>query len=229
MLHEPKMHAKCRNSYTNRKTVEQKIRNVKTTVNNCDESSSSSNTAHMGTRSSSEQPIRYKHQCFICCKERDKKGEWKLLLITDLEGHKPIQQKARSLHDEVMLKRLHMFDSGSIDIVAADFRYHRSCMTTYMNKRITGAKQQAENDPYNDAFEKLISEIEAALFLENKVFYITTLRNQYRTYLTEHGVSNAMAYKSFCLKRRLLNYYQTGDICKVRIVPQKGTSSLICS
>lgn len=229
MLHEPKMHAKCRNSYTNRKTVEQKIRNVKTTVNNCDESSSSSNTAHMGTRSSSEQPIRYKHQCFICCKERDKKGEWKLLLITDLEGHKPIQQKARSLHDEVMLKRLHMFDSGSIDIVAADFRYHRSCMTTYMNKRITGAKQQAENDPYNDAFEKLISEIEAPLFLENKVFYITTLRNQYRTYLTEHGVSNAMAHKSFCLKRRLLNYYQTGDICKVRIVPQKGTSSLICS
>lgn len=83
------------------------------------------------------------------------------MLITDLEGHKPIQQKARSLHDEVMLKRLHMFDSGSIDIVAADFRYHRSCMTTYMNKRITGAKQQAENDPYNDAFEKLISEIEA--------------------------------------------------------------------
>ena len=70
-----------------------------------------------------------------------------------------------------------------------------------------------------------MSEIDEKLFGQGSVFYVSHLRDKYRTWLSDQGVEAAFSYRSGKLINRMQKYYKE----RVMVVPQKGTSSLLCS
>lgn len=65
---------------------------------------------------------------------------------------------------------------------------------------------------------------------ENKdsVLYLTKLRDQYRQWLSNHDVENAMTYRSSHLKQRVKNYYDSPQGCQIMIFHRKGASGIEC-
>ena len=131
-------------------------------------------------------------------------------------------KKANELADEQMLHKIRGFDKCT-DMVAGDFQYHRHCMTTYLNRR--ARQSSTETSPYDAALNQLLADIDEPLFKDGSIFFMTTLRDKYRLYLIEQGVDDAQSYRSQSLIARIEKEY--GD--RIMVVPQRGSSSLICS
>ena len=106
----PLCHAKCRNAYTNKKTVAQKM---KSHVSNTSEETATTDVGSCSVRprrgSSATGYIDHKTQCFICRRERTSKGDHKLLLVSMADRQNSIWKKAKDLQDENMLYHIHGF------------------------------------------------------------------------------------------------------------------------
>ena len=120
----PLCHRCCRSSYTHKKELEKyACKKSKTEDASCSHDSQEFSTA---TRSATA--IDYKTRCFICNKERDSKGSWQLTLVATETRQKAIHDKAKYLNDHEMLIKIEGYGKNSIDMIAADFRYHKSCI-----------------------------------------------------------------------------------------------------
>uniref|UniRef100_UPI00358F3110 uncharacterized protein n=1 Tax=Myxine glutinosa TaxID=7769 RepID=UPI00358F3110 len=122
---QPKYHRRCRNMYTNKKSVDQKKRS-KTTEDDIVEK-----TLPLVTRSSTSK-AEFTMVCFICGKERDKMGQHKLTLVATKAREDTILQKAKELDDFAMLHMIQGHGDSCMDLIANDFRYHKSCLTSYL-------------------------------------------------------------------------------------------------
>lgn len=141
----PQYHNDCYRQYTNKKTVHQKRAKVQA---DCDASSSSvSNPDPTSvTRSKSNLKIDLKTNCFVCQKDRDKKGNRKLILIATKEREDSIWAKANELNERRMMGILH---GPGTDMVSNNVRYHKLCLEAFMNKRVKASDcdmQQSESD-----------------------------------------------------------------------------------
>ena len=132
----PLYHARCRNAYTNRKTVEQKCRAKLKRYEEEDSSQCGTAESSKVSTRSTHAPVQFKEECFVCRKTRDKKGDRKLILVSTTNRHNLICTKAKELKDNHMLQILQGFGESCADMVASDFRYHKSCLTSYMNRKL---------------------------------------------------------------------------------------------
>ena len=130
-----------------------------------------------------------------------------------------------------MLRKIRGSDEKCTDMVAADFRYHRTCMNFYLTRRMqTQVEPSTDTSPYDAALTQLVSRIVKTLFRDGAIFFLTALRDEFRTYLENHGVEGVKSYRSRALVARLQRHYDVDGNCKIMIVPQKkGCSSLVCS
>lgn len=71
-------------------------------------------------------------------------------------------------------------------------------------------------------------EIEKGLFEEGHIYYVTSLRNRYREFLEELGVENVETFRNSSLVEKLNSYYNTEGTANVKIIPQVGSSSIVC-
>jgi len=219
---KPKCHRTCRSNYTHKRELEKQVSKCsKSQELDEDIASGSANRSDIYRRSSA---VNLKKCCFICEKERDAKGVWKLILVATEPRQKAIYEQAMKIQDQAILLKIHGI--GNRDMVAADFRYHKSCMDTFMNRRETKCIMPVnQGDPYENAFGKLLLEITDTLLKDQSEFYITQLRDKYREMLTEEGVANAESYRTDRLRKRLLDHFGSS----IQILPQRGKASLVCS
>ena len=121
-----------------------------------------------------------------------------------------------------MLVKIQGHRNQTIDMIAADFRYHKSCMDNFMNKKLSAVIKE---NAYDLAFSELASEISESLIKDQSAFYTTKLLKKYCGYLAKRGVQNVGSYRSGRLQKRLLDLFGTD----IQIVAQKGKASLVCS
>ena len=136
-----------------------------------------------------------------CERERSTTGDRNLRFIEMQGRHKRVWGKAKALNDEATLHKIQGFGEEVCDMVACDLRYHDKCMDRYLNQRFLSlkGKMTISETPYDQAFEKLIAEIDRGLTEENHIYYVTTLRNRYRDYLKELVVEHVERYKNSSL------------------------------
>ena len=171
--------------------------------------------------------MEYKTNCFICEKPRDSKGTGTLVVIATKQRQEAVYLKAKLLDDDKMLLEIQGYEDEPADMIAADFRYHKSCMAIYMSR-----KPKEKNNPacvstvLDSVFEKLVCEIQDRLFRERSAFYSSQLRDRYRKLLLmDQHADNAAAYHSSQLLNRLMKYFGTA----IQAIPQQGKPSLVCA
>ena len=181
---KPLCHRGCRSEYTHKRNIEKYTKKRKKKCDDITQDLSVTQTSSAGTSSStrSTKPqIDYK-ACFICNKERDLKGNRHLFLIATEQRRNSIQEKAKQLNDQDILLKIQGHSCETIDMIAADYRYHKVCMDQYLNRRVQKTMTSSEDDQvagfYNQAFETLIEEIDK-LIKEKNIYFITQLRNRF--------------------------------------------------
>ncbi|KAG1674091.1 Multidrug resistance-associated protein 1 [Nymphon striatum] len=92
---EPKYHSRCRNRYTNKKCVEQKKR-ARIDSGDLEETEALPPDDPLATRSNSVK-LNFKKVCFVCEKERDKRGDRKL--NDNTSWNTPVPQFSYCLQD----------------------------------------------------------------------------------------------------------------------------------
>lgn len=217
---KPVCHRTCRSNYTHKKNVAQHAVKKSRNEENNPEASSVACSTDLRKRSS----VHFKSCCFICNKERDAKGSWQRILVATKQRQNAIHQKAKDIKDEGILVKIQGHTDECIDMIAADFRYHKTCMNNFMNRRPTRSSNST-NCVHDDAFSLLVSEITNPLLKERSGFFITQLRNRYREILQENEVGNADLYRTDRFQRRLIDHFGSA----IQIVPQRGKASLVCS
>ena len=83
------------------------------------------------------------------------------------------------------------------------------------------------NQAYDDASHELMQQIEEPLLHEHAQFQITTMCTQYRALFSAKGVKNK--YRSSKLVKWIIFHFTLNGKCKVSVINQKGTSSLLYS
>lgn len=105
------------------------------------------------TRTHAGSTVNYIQICFICKKSRDRTGNWTLMLVSTIDRQNSVWSKAAELGDEAMLHSILAITGGCINMVANDFRYHRACMNTYLNKeRLDTMETKKKESIYDEAF-----------------------------------------------------------------------------
>lgn len=225
----PLYHGPCRNQYTNKKTVLQKLRKRQHSLS--DELKECPDSSDELTPKRKRQSLDYKKVCFICEKIRNTKGHWKLTKIAAGDRQQKFHNHAKLRQDEEMLLKIQGHGDTCIDFVASDFRYHDSCMNKYMNSKVTSSatctrRHTSETtELYQSAFKQIVSEIDGQLFHDRVVFYISRLCVRFRQLLVENGLEAGTKYRTSKLSHRFVAHY--GE--RIQIVPGKGMSNLLCS
>ena len=217
---KPMCHRTRRSNYTHKKSIAQQAVKKSRIEDYNPETSSVACSVIKHKRSM----VDFNACCFICNKQRDSKGSWKLILVATKQKQNAMLKKANYLKDEDILIKIQGHAEVPVDMIAANFRYHKSCMNNFMNRRPPQSSISI-NLVHNDAFSKLVSEITNPLLKDRCGFYITQLRNRYREILQEHEVSNAKLYRTDRFQKRLLDHFGND----IQIVPQRGQANLVCS
>ena len=217
---KPVCHRTYRSNYTHKKSVSQHAAKKSRVKENNPETSYVALSVDFHKRSS----VNFKACCFICNNQRDSKGAWQLILVATKQRQNAIHQKAKYLKDEDILVKIQGHTEESIDMIASDFRYHKSCMNHFMNRRPTQTSVSIYR-VHNDAFSQLVSEITKPLLNERSGFFIIQLRNRYREILQENKAGNADLYRTDRFQKRLADHFGSD----IQMVPQRGKASLVCS
>lgn len=217
---KPVCHRTCRSNYTHKKILSlHAVKKARVEENN-PQTSSAARSVDLRKRSS----VNFKACCFICNKQRDSKGAWQLILVATKQRQNAIHQKAKDLKDEDILVKIQGHTEESIDMIASDFRYHKSCMNHFINRRPTKTSTSI-HCVHDDTFSQLVSEITKPLLKERYGFFVTQLRNRYREILKENKAENADLYRTDRFQKRLADHFGSD----IQIVPQRGKASLVCS
>lgn len=214
----PKCHRSCRSRYTHKRDLELVAKPQKR--------SKQEETAIKPMQKEGRVNIDYKSCCFICEKARDKKGERNLILVATDQRQRSIYCKALELQDDKMLLKIQGLGNKPLDMVAADIRYHKSCLDKFMNRRnVFPVAATTRFDVYDSAFRTLVSEISNKLLNERAVYYTSQLCNGYRSILDDSGVAHENQYQTKNLNKRLQDHFGS----QIQIVFQRGKSSIVCA
>ena len=58
-----------------------------------------------------------------------------MFLVATHQRQESIHEKAKELNDDLMLYKIQGHGNDHIDMIAANFRYHKSCMDSFMNRK----------------------------------------------------------------------------------------------
>ena len=131
----------------------------------------------------------------------DPRGNWQLTLVSTETRQQAIHEKAKYLNNKELLVKIQGLGNQTIDMIAADFRYHKSCMDNFMNKKLSAVIKE---NVCNLAFSELASEISESLIKDQSAFYTTQLLTKYRGYLAKRGVQKVGSYRGGRVQKRLL-------------------------
>ncbi|WAQ95822.1 hypothetical protein MAR_028512 [Mya arenaria] len=155
---------------------------------------------HLKTRSYSDN-FDWNEHCFICgckcdpnCKSSSQgySRSWSYFESSISTDHNSIYHKvlktALQINDKTIIDRLSAVANG--DLVAVEARYHRrkGCLATYYSYARTGGRTPPktvfiESDKYSEIYikaaERLKEECEHSIVVQNKVFYLSTLRERF--------------------------------------------------
>ena len=116
-----------------------------------------------------------------------------------------------------------------MDMVAADLRYHESCIKA-LNNRKQAAEMSHElmeieeqgplTSPYDEAFAILIDEISDSLIKDRAVYYVKQLRDRFRKILSNTNVPNSSLYSSRRIQKHLIRHFGS----EIQVVAQKYQS-----
>ena len=225
LAQNPKCHKECKSLYTDKNKIMAAKKRQKYQVEEFDLSEPLPPSS-LTTRSSMST-INMKKCCFLCDKERDSKGFKQLVLVSSDDRQHSIHEKAKELNDQLILTKIQGYGTTTLDMVAEDFRYHRLCMTRFMNRKFVGDPINTKpSDPYAEAFHDLLSEISDPLLKNKSAFTIPQLQNQYCEILSKKDIvpnSSRYSHKNLC--RRLKAFYGND----IQIIPQRGHASIVCS
>ena len=170
----PKFHRCCSKKYTNKKTVEQRKRAAEQSTKYCKEDAPSVSKVP-------RQSVDYKEVCFICERVTDRKGIYQKRLIGDFKRQTAVHRQAKLLKDDAVLTKIEGHGKTCKDLIAADFRYHQSCMNSFLGRSYSEAESviTPDNSVYDQAFIQLIQEIHEPLN-QGQVFYTSDLCAKYR-------------------------------------------------
>lgn len=175
MARNPVYHARCQRKYT--------IQYYKS-EENVDSVERKENPSRR-----SQKQHELKNLCFICEKDRDSKGNRKLVLVSSFSRQNEIWKKAKNLHDVKMLAKIEGFGDCCIDMIAKDFKYHYICITRYLNKKVDNTMTSITSTnlyPFN--------ELHNMLFVEGKGVTITWIRKKIHENALLHNISYDSKY-----------------------------------
>lgn len=209
----PVCHKVCKSMYTHKRPVQ--IKEEKRLKVDSSNQSKTENRTHA---------IDFHKCCFICEKDRNIKGNRTMSLVSSSERVDAIFKQANELQDQSFLSKIRNERYEKVDLIAGGFRYHRSCMTDFMNRKYKGRKDKSHSG-IERAFLQLVHEISDKILQDGVVYLLTQLTGHYRQLLQELEVPNAMTYKTEHLKNRLSSYFGK----QIQFLNQKGISTLLCS
>jgi len=92
-----------------------------------------------------------------------------LVLVSSKDRQTKIFPKAKELNDRSMMMKVGV--DAPVDMIAMDFRYHRICMTTYLNRK-TGVATDGDMKPKREeAIDILVSEIKDNILRKKAGYY----------------------------------------------------------
>lgn len=188
-----------------------------------DTSNTSNRTAHIGLRSSSNVSIDWS-KCFICRNRTYKKcGEMNNL--STFEACESIRQAAEKLGDEDMLRVLL---SVNYDLIAAEAKYHKTCLASYISKSNLKHRVLSEtNEDASDAvFKELATEINEGI-TQGRAYDVSSLLTAYRERLKAKEIAADNFSTKQRLKCRLEKYF--GDSVVFHRHPDKSKPEIIYS
>ena len=99
--------------------------------------------------------------CFLCDKERTtarKNRDRRLLAVTEFDRQTAIHKKAKELQDTKILTKIQGVGSDCVDMIAYGFKYHKICMTTFLNRKPnTESNNSSANPPREEPSISLFS------------------------------------------------------------------------
>ena len=159
--------------------------------------------ARIGLRSSSNVTIDW-FKRFIC-RNRTYKKCGDMIKLSTFESCESIQQAAQKLGDEDMPGLLLSVNG---DLIAAEAKYHKSCMASYVSKSNLKYKVLHEtNEEHSDAiFKELAAEISAGI-AQGRAYDMSFLLTSYRERLKSKGIAAYNVSTKQRLKCRLEKYF----------------------
>lgn len=114
------------------------------------------------------------------------------------------------------------------DLVAIEARYHRKkgCYTKYVRSRNIAAfvNPTKMDNAYLNVVRQLVEEFRPSIIENKEVFLLPTLKKRFHQLAVESGVENPDSYKSYNLKRRLM------QVCpQLSFIPQPGMADRVCA
>ena len=116
------------------------------------------------------------------------------------------------------------FGDAPIDMIAQNYRYHKSCLDRFLTRRPVKTPHNYEHRELSTAYmEWLITKVNHSLFRDKCIHSIDSLTDRVNSWLQDHN--SDIHLRNRVIKDRLLEHYMD----RIQIIPQKGKSSLICS
>lgn len=106
-----------------------------------------------------------------------------------------------------MLSRIQAFKDSEVDLVVLDVQYHKKCMNAYLVRRVTKQKTSSSGQSKKDAFAMLSNELQEILIKQKNVMVLSFVRDRYRQFLMEKGLSGADVYTSFQMRKKLETHF----------------------
>ena len=122
------------------------------------------------------------------------------------ERQHSIWQKAKEFGDDNMLHQIQGHGHSCVDMIANDFKYHRSCLCAYLTKTCTQSKGRSDEQ---DESLMWLTYIDDTLFQDpNSIIFLSSLRDKHRSWLSEHGILNIYSHRSSSIKKKIEDYYK---------------------
>ena len=211
-------HWDCYKTFTNKHTLKQE--NINEDFPAIDKIKNSD----IQTRSQPSESIVFRDHCIICLKKSHKQVK-KLIRFEDDSRVESLKRAAVALEDNKLLYRL-----SSEDLFAIDASYHNACMANLLSKSARKIQTETQDptdvaiDPFENAFSKLISDIDNDLH-HGTVYNLTFLLQKFKDYLPDN--LPCTSYQTKRLQQRLEKHY--GDNIAIGKRTGQGQSNFVYS
>lgn len=185
--------------------------------------------------SRSQVEVFDKNKCAICQREKKSYNKTKgtrckeALSLNMTDSGRDSLMKAAQIRDDSRL----LLQIRAEDTIALELKYHKSCYKDYVRQETLSKyeeqncqKEDAANDGYDRAFNKVKEYVQDAVIKQAKAVSVSELLQQYVSQLTVEGI-NAQNYRSSKLKNRLIKCF--GDRLSFRQPADKKLSEIVYS
>ena len=136
-----------------------------------------------------------------------------------------IHTHAIEIEDESIISNITTEGQKKINLIDGMYRYHQSCMKTFMNK--TCQENPEATSIYERCFMHLANEITDRLLNDGVVYSLKQLTTCYQQLLQKEEVPHFKSYRVQKLKNRLERHF--GNRVQFLNLNKKGLSTLICA